>query len=522
MSLRADMAPATSRSLLVEGLISVLTALSFVASSFLIRVNPRDRLGQISGVASLEWRFFLFALVLLAVLLIYARIRAGDGFERMSRFVCAAAAGLSTGLIAGGILVALRGTHWGLMTEGGDMTRLSEWARAMNKGETISPLYPPLPLYVLAKVSHFVHQDPDYVFKYLQIIGTALFGPCAYLSWRLLLRPAWALGIGVIATLPLVEPYKPYANLVLVLFVPLSIVYLQTLRSIAECTLHEILRKGLLHGAAFGVLFIGYSGWFQWCAPGFLAATMLVFPWRSAPRAGAAFVALSAVVFVLITGNYLAGLVLDPAAKVVDNYVYFDVRVEPMYIAMWRNDLPGINVVWPPTGELGGVGVFTVLLIAGLGVAVALGRKTTIVIGLGSIMVGAWLWRFWYASSLWATKLVQLYPRTTPLILYCFIVLAGFGLLWSIERISIDNPVRGKSGLIGAVCGVLLLTASAGASTVDRYMPSNTTPPGAGFLAWSAHETERAMRPRFYTANVMKWLRRPVLPSSKDSATPIR
>jgi galactan 5-O-arabinofuranosyltransferase len=57
---------------------------------------------------------------------------------------------------------------------------------------------------------------------------------------------------------------------------------------------------------------------------------------------------------------------------VQDRYFYFDTSVEPAYIAMWRNDLPGDVGPWPPPGELAGVGVFTLLLVVGLGAAVAL------------------------------------------------------------------------------------------------------------------------------------------------------
>src|SRR5439155_6738427 len=121
---------------------------------------------------------------------------------------------------------------------------------------------------------------------------------------------------------------------------------------------------------------------------------------------------LTAAVFVLLTWRYALGLLDDPIG-VKDAYVYFDVNTEPLYIAMWRNDTPGTVGVWPPIGELGGVGLFTILLAAGLGGAVVLGRRKTVTIGLTLMMAGAWLSRFQFARKLWETKLVQLYPRTT-------------------------------------------------------------------------------------------------------------
>jgi len=505
-ALRAWAAPA------LEAITAFGTAGLFLAACLLIRVNPRDRLGQISGLASLELRFFLFGIVLLVALIVAARVRGGRHFDMTSRLACAAIAGLATGLVAGGILVALRGTPWGLHTKGGDVSALTAWATALHRGEPIPPLYPPLSLHVLAEYSNLVNLPPDHAIKHLQIIGTAAFGPLAYLGWRLLLRPVWALGIGVIATIPLIEPYKPYPNLVLVLTIPLAILFLKVLREVPGRHWFPITRAAVGFGVVFGVLCLGYSGWFKWAAPGLFVATLVVFPWCAAWRKGLLLLGVTGLAFLLLVGRYLGAVLFDPAAKVVDTFVYFDVGVEPMYIAMWRNDLPGVITSWPPHGELGGVGLFTIVLLLGLGLAVALGRKSAMVIGLGSIMVGAWLLRFWYARSLWETKLVQLYPRTTPLILYCLIVLTGMAGYWLVRRLSPDHPLRGRAALIGAACGLLLLFGSTGSAISDRYMPSNTTPPGTGFLAWNAHLSQRATKPKNVTSHVLTWVRRSSLP----------
>jgi galactan 5-O-arabinofuranosyltransferase len=123
-------------------------------------------------------------------------------------------------------------------------------------------------------------------------------------------------------------------------------------------------------------------------------------------------------------------------------------------------------------------------------------------------MTGAWFWRFWYAHSLFDTKLVQLYPRTTPLILCCLIVLSGMAVYWLVARLPSDHQLRSPWAVIGAMCGLLLLFASSGSATADRYMPSNTTPPGVGWLAWNAHRQEHADQPRAYTPEIMSWVRR--------------
>ncbi|MDQ3300510.1 MAG: hypothetical protein M3619_28355, partial [Myxococcota bacterium] len=456
----------------LEALVAFGAAALFLVSCLIIRVYPLDRLGQISALASLALRFFVFGIALVLALVLVARYRPAR-FEATSRLVCAAVAGLVTAFIAGGILVALRGTPWGLNGMGGDVGILAQRAAGLHRGEPLPPLYPPLALHVLHYYSDLMDLSTGHAIKHLQILGTAAFGPVAYLSWRLLLRAPWALAIGVISVLPLVEPYKPFSNLVLVVFVPLCLLFLQHLRDIAVRSSLEITRAAIAFGIAFGVLCLTYSGWFQWAAPGLFVATLVLFPWKLAPRKATLFMAITGAAFALISGRYLAGL-FDPAAAVVDNYVYFDVKAEPMYIAMWRGDAPGIVGVWPPIGELGGVGLFTIVLVIGLGGAIALGRKTPVLIGTVAMLAGAWLLRFYYARTMWDTKLVQLYPRTTIIITYCLLVLAGYAVYWWVQRRPADSAVRSRASLIGAVTALLLLFASAASSTTDRYMPLNT------------------------------------------------
>jgi len=206
----------------LEALVAFATPGLYLATCVLIRVNPRDRIGQIAGISSLELRFFLFGIALIAALVIAATIREGRGFERTARLVCAAAAGLATGLVAGGILVALRGTPFGLHTKGGDVTTLIQWARALDAGGGGDPLYPPLSVHLLSLWAKIANVPLENAVKHLQIAGTLAFGPLSYLAWRMLLRPGWALGIAVVVVLPLIDPYKPYPHLVLVTFMPLS------------------------------------------------------------------------------------------------------------------------------------------------------------------------------------------------------------------------------------------------------------------------------------------------------------
>src|SRR5882724_4158011 len=90
-----------------EVVVSFASAALLTVLGLDIRVDPLDRLGQVSGLASLEWHYALFALPLGAALVIAARVRHGAGFTMTARLVCAAIAGMATGIVAGGILVAL-------------------------------------------------------------------------------------------------------------------------------------------------------------------------------------------------------------------------------------------------------------------------------------------------------------------------------------------------------------------------------------------------------------------------------
>jgi hypothetical protein len=308
--------------------------------------------------------------------------------------------------------------------------------------------------------------------------------------------------------LPLIEPYKPFPGLVLVAFIPLALRFLDAIRQVAARTNRQIAQAGVAYGLAFGLLLLSYSGWYQWAAPGLVAAAAIVLPWRTAPRKAIVLLAITAAVFLLIGGQYLATMLFDPAAKIADTYVYFDVNTEPMYIAMFRNDTPGPVGMWPPLGELGGVGLFTIVLIAGVGAALVLGRKSSLVIGLAAITLGAWLLRFYYARMLWDTKLVQLYPRTTAVILYCMLALAGYAVYLFVQRAEKTSALRQPPALIGALCALLLFLGSAGSATSDRYMPSNTTPPGAGWLTWNAHQTSRAARAKQLKSLPRPWIRR--------------
>lgn len=465
-----------------------------------IHVNPLERVGQVSALASIGLRFTVTVLVLLAVLQVASRWRGGIAFGLATRVVCAALAGLATGFVAAGIVVALRGTPWCLNGRFGDAGRLSEWAAAVITGEAPPSFYPPLPVHAIALYSRWFDLETPFALKHLQIIGTAAMGPLVYASWRLCASPLWALAIGVVTALPLIDPYKPYANTALCVLLPVLVALFGWLRRAGDVDYRKLVALGVAFGVAVSLICLTYFGWFQWSAPGAVVAALLVFPFGrkgAAPRA-ACLLGTTSLVFAGIAGPFLWRVLRAPF---IDNFFYFDTDTDPAYFAMWRWDLPGTVVQWPPYGELGGVGIFTLILAVGLGVSVALGRRHVLVTTVGCVLAGTWVLRYWHAHRMWETRLVQLYPRTSIELLYCSLVLCGYAVYLIVRRFEArrdgepaswaetELPRRpsAPSNVIGAVCGLALVFGSAGSALADRYMPAKEKPASLRDLAWNGH-----------------------------------
>lgn len=490
---------------LAVGAGEVLAGFAAAAGSLLlsmsIMVDPLDRVGQVSGVAGLDLRFVVLGLLVLAACVVAARGSATT-WAVVSRCACAAVAGLATGLVGAGILLALRGTQWPLFAFSGDSGQLIAWAEDLRAGRPIPADYPPVVIHVIAGLAELMGTSTAEALRAVQVLGTAVFGPISYLFWRLRLSPTWALAVTLVAALPLLEPYKSYTTVVLVATVAVLVAFLGALRNAQDLAWARVAVLGVATGACLGALFLVYSGWFVWSAPGALVVTLVVFPWRRAALRGLALVGLTGVCFAAVAAPHLIGL-LASSGTVQDRFFYFDTYVDPAYIAMWRNDLPGDVGPWPPPGELGGVGVFTVLLVIGLGAAVALGGRRTAVLAVCSLMAGSWLMRFWFASQMYATGTVQLYPRTTAEILFCLLLLWVLAARLGVDRLRLlaerwelpaklgngdDSPARrrapGAIVTIGVLCAGLLLALSIGSSVADRFMARDDN--SVGLLAYVA------------------------------------
>ena len=504
-SVRAAAPPRVFRTaalVLAEAVIAAGLAIGFLAWSLTIDVNPMDRRGQVSGLAQLQFRLALCVLVLVVGLVVAQRLLRGRHRHVLVAVGCAAVAGLATGLVGGGIAVALRGTPYGLWAADGDYAWILYWVNKMAAHQPVPDYYPPLYLDLLRWLSSWRGQPPVYVVKPAQLVGTALFGPAAYLAWRLVLRPGWALGVGLVAAFPLIEPVKPYTQVTLVMLMPVLIALLRRVRRADRATLAGAAWAGVRYGAALGVLFLLYFGWFVWGALGVLVAFAVLAPWRRAAGRVVLLAASAVAVFLALTWRYVRGLV-DPSSGITDNYFYFDTNTDPAYFGMWRNDRPGAIVpsLWPPPAEWAGVGLFTIALAVGLGGALWLGWRRTPVVVVGLFAASAWFLRMYLAGQAYATATVRLYPRTTMVLLYCTLILAGFAVKYAVEAVlararrSATGPgtdVVGRFAPAGIPVGlalipVVFLFASAGSNWVDRYLPS--APDSYGSYATEAQNT---------------------------------
>lgn len=483
-----------------EGAVALGTALLMVWLAQFVDIDPVSRIGQVSGLAALQFRLLLILAVVLAIAIPAMRRWPAVPVQLAS----AAVAGLCSGVTAAGIALALRGTDWPLFAQNGDSGALQAWATAIIDGKPVDPSYPPVFPHLVAWVAElFTGRDTGHALQLVSLVFTAVLAPVAYLCWRLLLPPLWALGIGVTAALPMMQPYKPYTNLVLVALVPLLAKLFQLVqRAHVLSRRHAILLGGAL-GLVIGALFLLYSGWFIWSALGVGALLVVMLVQLARNRGGRALVsaliglASALAMFLLVAGTYLVQL-LGAAGGAADRYCYFDTYTEPTYFAMWQDDLPGSAALgaWPPPGELGGVGVFSILLLVGAGIALALGVRHTAVLVGAACTASALFMRYWFASNMEHSQSVMLYPRTSAQLLYCLLVLTGLAVYLAADRYNARrradagsaHPVPRRFAL-AALCALGLLYGMAGSATASKYMPEDPARNSAGKLAWIAQST---------------------------------
>lgn len=497
-----------------EAAVSVAAAIAFLLVCMHISVNPMVRIGQVSGLAKVQQYAAMIGLPILAVLLYTVRRGGADRYRLTLRLVCAALAGLATGVVAGGIAVALHGTPWGLGGQEGDPGNVMGMANDMlrpEKNHYLPGVYPPLFPAVLAlwaKLFHGGIPGMGFAMKDLQLLCSALAGPMAYLAWRLLLRPFWALALAAPAAILFLDPIRPYSHVTMMVMVPMVAGCLREMCRAHELTTRSAVLRAAGFGASFGLLFLWYSGWFVWTVPGVMVLALFLVPWRGGKaRLQRALLFLGVtLVAAAVTGFPLLYQILRLGASTNDRYAYVMTYIDPAYVMGWVSDRQGLANyhTWPVGGEFAGQSTETLLLLAGAALALGLGLRNMIVRTAAAGLVSAWLARFWIASHMEHTQAVQLYPRTTWIIMYCLIILAVMGLMLTVQRLIVwfralsaasDNPIATRISpasigrvTAGAICAIALFATMAGSWSADRYMPS--TNPGVedmGLDAYRAH-----------------------------------
>lgn len=496
--------------LLLEAVVAFAAALVLPLLARGFKLDPLDRIAQVSGLAAIQLRFALVGLLFIAAVALAMRLRKGRHFNLAARIAAAAIAGLASGFVAAGAVVALHGTPWPMFGLNGDSGRIVEWAHAVANGRPSgSPVYPPAPLYTLGYYAEwFRGGNTAYAFKDLQILGAAAFGPLVYLCWRMLLSPVRALAFGVAPAFALIDAYKPYSQTVLVLLVPVLVALVVSLSRSAAQGWRPLLIKGAGFGALLGVLFLTYSGWFLWSAAGVFFAALLYFPWRTGRLGrlkGAAFLGTTLAAFLVVAGRYLM-VMLTEGQTTKDYNFRFDNFTDPAYYLMWRTDMPGKVGDWPPPGEYGGVGLFALVTFVCLGAAIWLGIRKPMMVTIAAMFISAWVMRMYIASHMYETQTVQLYTRTNNQLLYCGLLLCALVAHLVSQRMAARRAesatgaaagaapaggtaatgLPGREGaVIGALCALLLLLGTVSSSMADRYMPAKENT--YRILPWVSH-----------------------------------
>ncbi|MGW4894259.1 hypothetical protein ACWEQL_18600 [Kitasatospora sp. NPDC004240] len=494
-----------------EALVSVVAALGFMLLCTHISVNPTTRVGQVSGLAKIQQYAAVVGLPLLAALLFLAYRGTLRYYQVAQRLACAALAGLSTGVVAGGIVVALHGTPWGLGGQEGDPGNLMGMANDMIRGKGLPGVYPPLfpaLMALWAKVFHNGIAGVGHALKDLQLILSALVGPMAYVAWRMLLRPFWAMAVAVPTSIVFLDPIRPYSHGSMLVLLPLLAACFREIRRADELSVRSALLRGLGFGVAFGVMFLWYSGWYLWAAPGSFLLVLLIFPWRRGRRAlqrVALFLGAMLATAAVIGAPLLYQLV-RLGASTMDRYAYINTYIDPAYVLGWASDRAGGQNYqnFPQAGELAGQSGFAVVLLLGVGLGIGLGLRNIVVRTAAFVLIGSWLLRFWFASHMEHNQAVQLYPRTTWIIFYCLIVLAVMGVMLTYERGfgwvrgTLEEVAPAKAARIspralaqlsaGLVCAVALFATMGASWSANRYMPStNPAVEDMGLDALRAH-----------------------------------
>lgn len=479
-----------------EFVVALLAAGGMVFVSRFVRsvANPsfeQDiRAGHVSALAAMQIPFFLVVSLSLLIVLAAPRI---PKFRKMAlSFSPALLAGATTGFIAGSINIALAGTNWPLFGNIGDSGVIINWVTDFRNGNPLPETYPPGYLWLIAGISKILHAPIEFSAKFAQILTIAISGPIAYVAWRIAVGPFLALALGVISFLPLLSPYKPYPNLVLVVLFALIVKLANDLKIAGRADTRWSIIRGLILGALIGASALLYSGWFLWSAAGIFLLIISIFPWkqgRAVIKKSLMFFASLFVGMLAISGFHIWAMIHGAlfGKAVSDSYFYNDTFVDPGYFVMSLGDLAEVTS-WPPQGELGGVGLFMIFLTAGLACSIAFKWHNNVVRTAVFLLFSALAARYFIATLMVYKNAVYLWPRTSAVILYCLLVATALSSQYFWNQFAAKSSVTHSTSTkaFGLLIGVSLLLSSGASSISSNYFPldKNTV---AKFAFYSQH-----------------------------------
>lgn len=472
------------RFVVLEALVALATLGIVFWSGEGIGANPLDRLGQVSILAAMHFRVALLALSIVAIVAILWR------FDRSRPWHAAvlwpAATALVTGFYGSVVAVTQRGTDWPIGGDGGDIGAIREWILDSIHGTGgVPPGYPPLFPAMIERLTRWNGADPGSIMHHAQFTMVLAMGPIAYFAWRIIMPPMPAAAFAIVVGANFVEPYKPYAALSLVVMVPVLAAYVLHTRLIPMRRPRANAMVGALLGASIGLMTILYSGWLFWVAPGVFVLLVAVTPWRRAGWRVAAFHVAGLLAFLAMTSTYLVSFArMEEPLK--DTFFYFDTYIDPAYFAMWRGGQGGYDGPWPPFGEFGGVGLFTVLLVLAMGAALALRPRNPVVLVGVAMFASSWVMRFQVAQHMWQEQAVQLYPRTSYTLYLAAMVAAMVLVCHVARRLERTTEPRPLAASFGVFLIVVVLGVSAASAGADRHMPRDDETIAS--LAWRAYE----------------------------------
>ncbi len=465
---------ADAKGLLAEFGLAVLASAALVVYCTRLRVDALDLTNQVSSIGSMMFAFAI-AIALPTAILAVLDWRRPNRYTK--RAAAALLAGSTSGMVAGGIAVALSGTSCAINSLGGDSGRLAIWAA---RPDLLPAEYPPLVPKLIGILSTLTGTPEPHTWKALSIALIALFGPVLYVLWRFIASALQSLFFGPLIGMAYLDPYKPFVSLGLGTTVFGIVAAGLYLRNKPTAKLAPI-----LIGLLVGITVLIYPGWIPWVALGFLAYLALL-PWRTQWRPQLRFLALAGLALLVTAGWWVLGA-LPSVSGIQDRFFYHDVWVRPTYFAAWFDDAPELGVRLPPFGPLGGVDDFTVLLFLAVFVGVWLKGRSTLVFMLGSVFAGAWVWKMMLAGQMRETGLVQLFPRGNAVMLATALIISAVALISILRWIAGKIEPGNRLGVPLATAALLILPlviATTASSITTRYMPSDS---GKGALTKIAH-----------------------------------